>query len=104
MEIFYDAGGFSVAKVGVQITEPMPMTLWEVQLNFARHCATSRLGVSREHLNSEQPLVRAMYRFHVHYHIRRILKRMLTPLPGGEGFDKFNNDFSLEEVRRIGDE
>ena len=29
---------------------------------------------------------------------------MLTPLPGEEGFDKYNNAFSLEQVRRIGDE
>ena len=81
-----------------------PMKLWEVQLNFAVHCATSGLGVSAEHLNSEQPLVKALYRFHAYYHIRRILKRMLTPLPGEDGFDKYNNAFSLEQVRRIGDE
>ena len=81
-----------------------PMALWEVQLNFAVHCATSGLGVSTEHLNAKQPLVRALYRFHAYYHVRRILKRMLTPLPGTEGFDKYNNAFSLEEVRRIGDE
>ena len=29
---------------------------------------------------------------------------LLTPLPGTEGFDKYNNAFHLEEVRRIGDE
>ena len=29
---------------------------------------------------------------------------MLTPLPGTEGFDKYNNAFHLEEVRIIGDE
>ena len=80
------------------------MALWEVQLNFATHCATSGLGVSTEHLNAKQPLVKALYRFHTYYHIRRILKRMLTPLPGEEGFDKYNNAFSLEQVRRIGDE
>ena len=81
-----------------------PMALWEVQLNFAMHCATSGLGVSTEHLNTKQPLVKALYRFHAYYHVRRILKRMLTPLPGTEGFDKYNNAFSLEQVRRIGDE
>ena len=81
-----------------------PMALWEVQLNFAMHCATSGLGVSTEHLNAKQPLVKALYRFHAYYHVRRILKRMLTPLPGTEGFDKYNNAFNLEQVRRIGDE
>ena len=72
-----------------------PMALWEVQLNFATHCATSGLGVSTEHLNAKQPLVKALYRFHAYYHVRRILKRMLTPLPGTEGFDKYNNAFNL---------
>ena len=81
-----------------------PMALWEVQLNFATHCATSGLGVSTEHLNAKQPLVKALYRFHTYYHVRRILKQMLTPLPGTEGFDKYNNAFHLEKVRRIGDE
>ena len=71
---------------------------------FAVHCSTSGLGVSTEHLNAEQPLVKALYRFHAYYHVRRILKRMLTPLPGQEGFDKYNNAFNLEQVRRIGDE
>ena len=52
----------------------------------------------------EQPLAKALYRFHTYYHIRRILKQMLTPLPGTEGFNKYNNAFDLDEVRRIGDE
>ena len=30
-----------------------PLRLWEVQLNFAVHCATSALGISTEHLNAK---------------------------------------------------
>ena len=100
---FYDAGGFQTAKSAYNF-QHNPMALWEVQLNFATHCATSGLGVSTVHLNTKQSLVKALYRFHAYYHIRRILKRMLTPLPGEEGFDKYNNAFSLEQVMRIGDE
>ena len=100
---FYDGGGFQTAKSAYNFQHD-PMKLWEVQLNFVVHCSTSGLGVSTEHLNAKQPLVRALYRFHVYYHVRRILKRMLTPLPGEEGFDKYNNAFSLEAIRRIGDE
>ena len=100
---FYDGGGFQTAKSAYNF-QRNPMALWEVQLNFAVHCSTSGLGVSTIHLNAKQPLVRALYRFHTYYHVRRILKRMLTPLPGEEGFDKYNNAFSLEQVRRIGDE
>jgi len=29
---------------------------------------------------------------------------MLVPTPGEEGFDKYNNNYNLKEVRRIGDE
>ena len=100
---FVTAEGYHTAKSAYNFQHE-PMALWEVQLNFATHCATSGLGVSTEHLNADQPLVRALYRFHVYYHVRRILKRMLTPLPGEEGFDKFDNAFNLEQVRRIGDE
>ena len=100
---FYDGGGFQTAKSAYNF-QRNPMALWEVQLNFAVHCATSGLGVSTEHLNSKLSMVRSLYRFHAYYHIRRILKRLLTPLPGEEGFDKYSNAFSLKEVRRIGDE
>ena len=101
---FYDGGGFQTAKSAYNF-QRNPMALWEVQLNFATHCATSGLSVSStKHLNAKQPLVKALYRFHTYYHVRRILKRMLTPLPGEEGFDKFDNAFSLEQVRRISDE
>ena len=49
-------------------------------------------------------MVRSLYRFHAYYHIRRILRRMKTPLPSEDGFDKYNNAFSLEQVKKIGDE
>ena len=77
------------------------MKLWETQLNFAVHCAASRLGISTEHLDTERPLVRALYRFHTYYHVRRILSRIRVPTPSQEGFDKYKNAFSLEEVRRV---
>ena len=80
------------------------MKLWEVQLNFAVHCVTSGLCVLTEHLNAEQPLVKALYRFHAYYHVRCILKRMSVPTPSEDEFDKYGNAFSLEQVRRIGDE
>ena len=100
---FYDAGGFETAKSAYNFQHD-PMKLWETQLNFAVHCATSGIGVSTEHLNSKKPMVRSLYRFHAYYHIRRILKRMLVPRPSEDGFDKYNNAYSLEEARRIGDE
>ena len=100
---FYDGGGFQTAKSAYNF-QHNPMKLWETQLNFAVHCATSGIGVSTEHLNMKEPMVRSLYRFHVYYHIRRILKRIQAPLPSEDGFDKYNNTFSLDEVKRIGDE
>ena len=52
-----------------------PLRLWQMQLNFAVWCASSACRVSSEHLNyTKHPVVRAVYRFHVHYHMRLVLK------------------------------
>ena len=99
----YDAGGFQSARSAYNWVHD-PLRLWEVQLNFAVHCATSALGVSTEHLNAEQPLVKSLYRFHVYYHVHRILRRMTIPTPSEDGFDKYNNAYSLKEARRVADE
>ena len=47
------------------------MRLWQTQLNFAVWCALSACGVSFEHLNyTKHPMIRAVYRFHMYYHVR----------------------------------
>ena len=81
-----------------------PMALWETQMNFAVHCATSALGISTQHLNAKPPMTRSFYRFHTYYQIQRILKRIGAALPSEHGFDKYNNDFDLTQVNKIGDE
>ena len=59
-----------------------PLKLWQTQLNFAVSCALSACGVSSAHLNyTKHPMIRLVYRFHVYYHVRRVLKRLQTPLP-----------------------
>ena len=100
---FYDAGGFQSARSAYNMQHD-PLRLWDTQLNFAIHCATSALGISVEHLNAKEPLVRALYRFHAYYHVRRILKRILAPLPNEKNFDKFNNNCSKEQALVIADE
>ena len=50
------------------------LNLWQLQLNFTVFCASSACGVSAEHLSANKPMIRSIYRFHVYYHIRRILK------------------------------
>ena len=59
-----------------------PMRLWQTQFNFAVFCASSACGVSSAHLNySKHSMIRSVYRFHVYYHVRQVLKRLQVPLP-----------------------
>ena len=100
---FYDGSGYQTAKSAWNF-QHNSMKLWETQLNFAVHCATSGLGISTEHFDAERPLVSALYRFHTYYHVMQILSRIRAPTPSQEGFDMYSNVFSLEEVRRVGNE
>ena len=73
----YMLGEMRVESPLFQHWESQPMKLWQTQLNFAVFCASSACGVSSAHLNyKKHSLVRAVYRFHVYYHIRRVLKRL----------------------------
>ena len=76
-------------------------TLWQSQLNFAVFCASSACGVSIEHLNAKEPMIRSIYRFHVYYHIRRILKILEIPLPYENSFNQFNNPYNHEKYIHI---
>ena len=102
-DFYQTKGGFQSARSAYNMQHD-PLKLWDTQLNFATYCATSALGVSVEHLNAREPLVRALYRFHVYYHIRRVLKRILAPLPNEKNFDKYNNNCSKEQAFIIADE
>ena len=62
-------------------------TIWQSQLNFAVFCASSACDVSVEHLNAKGPMIRSICRFHVYYHIRRILKILEIPLPYENSFN-----------------
>ena len=75
-----------------------PLKLLQTQLNFAVFCASSACGVSSEHLNyTKHPVVRALYRFHVYYHVRRVLKRLQVPLPHEAGLNAADNPYTNEE-------
>ena len=73
------------------------LTLWQSQLNFAVFCASSACGVSVEHLNAKEPMIKSVYRFHVYYHIRRILKILEIPLPYENSFNQYNNPYNHEK-------
>ena len=71
------------------------------QLNLEVFCASSAWGVSVEHLNAKKPMIRSIYRFHVYYHIREILKILEIPLPYENSFNQYNNPYSHEMFTRI---
>ena len=72
-------------------------TIWQLQLNFVVFCASSACGVSFEHLNAKEPVIRSIYCFHVYYHIRRILKILEIPLPYENTFNQYNNLYNHEK-------
>ena len=71
-------------------------TLWQTQLNVAVFCASSTCGVSVKRTNAKKPVIRSIYRFHVYYHIRRILKIPEIPLPYENSFNQYNNPYNHE--------
>ena len=79
-----------------------PIRLWQMQLNFAVFCASSACGVSSAHLNyTKHPMIRSVYRFHVYYHVRRILKKLQTPLPHETSFNAADNPYTESEFFKI---
>ena len=79
-----------------------PLRLWKTQLNFAVWCASSACGVSSEHLNyKKHSLVRAVYRFHMYYHVRKILKRLQVPLLHEVSFNAADSPYTNEEFFKI---
>ena len=76
----YPLGAVRVEDQRFKDWDHYKFTLWQSQLNFAVFCASSACGVSVEHLNAKEPMIRSAYRFHVYYHIRRILNRLSTAI------------------------
>ena len=75
-----------------------PMRLWQSQLNFAVFHASIACGVSSEHLNyTKHPMIRAIYRFHTSYHVRRVLKRLQVPLPHEVSFNTSDNPYTSSD-------
>ena len=84
-----------------------PLKLWQTQLNYEVFCASPACGVTLAHLNyTKHPMIRLVYRFHIYYHVRRVLKRLQAPLPHKTGFNVADNPYTESEflkfVRIIG--
>ena len=94
----YPLGAVRVEDQRFEDWDHYKLTLWQSQLNFAVFCASSACGVSSvEHLNAKEPMMRSIYRFHVYYHIRRILKILEIPLPYENSFNQYNNPYNHEK-------
>ena len=46
-------------------------------------------------------MIRLVYRFHMYYHVRRVLKRLQTPLPHETGFNAADNSYTESEFLKI---
>ena len=87
------------------------MKYWPQQLNFAVWCATTGCGISRKLFEDSSaislpPNVRAFYKFHIYFTVRRILFQMggiqsISALPGDPTFDQFNNKYDVASYKRI---
>ena len=79
-----------------------PMRIWQTQLNFTVFCASSACGVNSAHLNyTKHPMIRSVYGFHVYYHVKRVLKRLQTPLPHETCFNAADNPYTELEFLKI---
>ena len=56
-------------------------------------CATRALGISRQHLNHPNLLIRNVYRFHVYFHVRLVLHELGISLTYEDGFSKVKNAY-----------
>ena len=93
----YPLGAVRVEDQKFRDWDHYKFTVWQSQLNFAVFCTSSACGVSVEHLNAKEPMIRSIYRFHVYYHIRRILKILEIPLPYENSFNQYNNSYNHEK-------
>ena len=79
-----------------------PIQLRQTQLNFAVWCASSACGVNSANLNyTKHPMIRAVYHFHLYYHVRRVLKRLQVPLPHESSFNASDNPYTSSEFLKF---
>ena len=67
--------------------------MYRCQLNFALFAVTSALGISWQHFNHSNLLVRSVYSFYVYFHIQLILHNLGILLPHEDGFSKVKNSY-----------
>jgi len=79
-----------------------PLAFWQTQLNFATWCAATGCGVSvHDHLRGHydfapdsRNLSQLIFRFHVYYQTRKVLRQISAPLPTDEAWNRYNNTYN----------
>ena len=46
-------------------------------------------------------MIRSVYRFHMYYHVRRVLKRLQVPLAHKTGFNAANNPYTESDFLKF---
>ena len=77
-----------------------PWVYWQNQLHFALWCASTGSGVSMKHVK-QGGLMGSMYRFHIYFQTRRILKEISAALPQDNDWEPLNNLYDHRAYERI---
>jgi len=86
-----------------------PMDFWQTQLNFTTWCATAGCGVSvQDRINGRYDfapesaqLSKSIFRFHVYYQTRRILRQLSAALPTNKSWNAFSNTYNHTAYQTI---
>jgi hypothetical protein len=85
----------------ISIWQKKPLQLYRVCVNFAVFCAFSGLGLSLADLTSKEPLKASILRFHLYYHVRKILYGLKVKLAYEKGFDFKSTGYDKEAYQDI---
>ena len=96
-------GDIAMANKALNSWKNTPFDRWQCKLNFAVLCATTGCGVSVEdHLQATDALLASLYRFHVYFSTRRILKELRVALPRKKkSHSRYENANNVRAYKRL---
>lgn len=78
------------------------VAFWPCQVNFAMWCAATGCGVSvQDHMRASDDMLSSLFRFHVYFQARRILRQLAAPLPGEKGWDMNSNPYDKPAYEQL---
>ena len=78
-----------------------PLQLHVGCVNFAVYCATSSLGIAAEHFSGKNPLILSIVKFHLYYHVRKILYELKVKQPFERGFNPSKTDYDKQAYKDL---